>query len=1037
MSLLHRETRAPTPPKNSTKIPTERPLKPGIPVYGPKFIPPTFNDARLRMSSKVKPQTAYLRPVNVVHPVYYPNLRNCPHCGSDDVRWDSWNGTGSREVHGLRREETALGYQLRHDKCIPDEGSSAPKSRSFATTNQLFWQRWEHWKIPRGIPYFFSRCAVARDLFDLIIEFRPSTTSGGLAENIKQYHEHSLEYLQAYQRVHAAPGSLPFSTASVEPFSAPTEAGYNDTSITDDMVREVYMAFVERTRGEESDEYLRNLDPGVCLSADNTFKAAGKATVVDASKTRTKLMKGGILSVLNAINEIIAWRFCQSASPAELYEVLLGIKKRCEELGIDLPEMIVVDNCCQVEKEIHKALPDIQICLNIYHFMMRYLAAIINGTNNPHRSEVAAAIRNAVLKNSASKGVLAQYWSQEEQEANMIEVYNEYCRKGGVWSAAAHSVHMAQLKHLRRGCLSRRNQDVASDGSRIEGSHKGWNSLQRASASGLELQNALSHDFVLRRNIRIAFAKKPGNTSNLDTFVRSTFGSHHSRLVNHTASVLNSIMRTEAAKRKAEVPVESLRPMLKNVASGEVFGLVASQHNDTFGGMLTIKSENVEDDQLLNEVLETSVNPQDVLADLNIDPALLLQPLQAAAAIAHLDNTLNNETPTILLAKRKEPEPDTPSFAISPTNGPVEASTIPKTKKQRISEEEPVISTAANIDKPVHSFFSMNATRFVAVPGSGAATASQPSPAGTAVPITALTKLLPLPAQSDPTAPHLTRSEQLFARATGTNPKSLEVGQGKEFFLFMDMRGEFGWKSSDMTSKKWVQATSVYNERLGADGVAKSPRALSIKLGEMERVILNRIATKTFTSQKGDDKFWTKHCFSVALVKVEAENVTSEQAKSEAARAVATCQRCCKIMYPGPKKSPENHKRGYCSDGFKQKVTDGEFAPWPQPDGLFTTGSEFHPLPFLSAIREVYEKVVVEKDYNISMEHEAFLGMLRKSGRIIKTDSGAVLFKLFTGFTIPSDDPTPEVLFVEITGTKYLRIDALRDVDVSITSDLQ
>ncbi|KAJ7081764.1 hypothetical protein B0H15DRAFT_912552, partial [Mycena belliarum] len=249
------------------------------------------------MTGKVKAEIAYLRPINIVHPLYYPNLLSCPRCGSGDARWDGWNGTGSREVHGLRREETALGYQLRHETCVPDEGGGLTKSRSFVTTNQIFWEKWEHWKIPRGIPFFFSRCAISRDLFDLIIELRPSSTSGGLAENIKQlhlleYHEHSLEYLEAYQKMHAAPGSLPFARTSIEPFSSPSGPGYNDGSITDDIIREVYMVFIQRTRSDESDEYLRNLHPGVCLSADNTFRAAGKATVVDTSKTRTKLMKG-------------------------------------------------------------------------------------------------------------------------------------------------------------------------------------------------------------------------------------------------------------------------------------------------------------------------------------------------------------------------------------------------------------------------------------------------------------------------------------------------------------------------------------------------------------------------------------------------------------------------------------------------------------------------------------------------------------------------------------------------------------------------
>ncbi|KAJ7097109.1 hypothetical protein B0H15DRAFT_773454, partial [Mycena belliarum] len=149
VTVLYQATKAPPTTKNSTKISRESPLKLSIPILGPKFIPPSFNDYRLRQTGKIEAKIAYLRPINIIHPLYYSNLRNCPHCGSSEARWDGWNGSGSREVHGLRREETALGYQLRHDKCAPDEGSSEPKQRSFATTNPLFWRKWEHWKIPR------------------------------------------------------------------------------------------------------------------------------------------------------------------------------------------------------------------------------------------------------------------------------------------------------------------------------------------------------------------------------------------------------------------------------------------------------------------------------------------------------------------------------------------------------------------------------------------------------------------------------------------------------------------------------------------------------------------------------------------------------------------------------------------------------------------------------------------------------------------------------------------------------------------------
>lgn len=45
----------------------------------------------------------------------------------------------------------------------------------------------------------------------------------------------------------------------------------------------------------------------ICMNLDNTFKAANKATVVDSAKNHMKLMKGGILSVINEINLIISW----------------------------------------------------------------------------------------------------------------------------------------------------------------------------------------------------------------------------------------------------------------------------------------------------------------------------------------------------------------------------------------------------------------------------------------------------------------------------------------------------------------------------------------------------------------------------------------------------------------------------------------------------------------------------------------------------------------------------------------------------------
>ena len=67
-------------------------------------------------------------------------------------------------------------------------------------TAKCFWAKWEHWRILSKlhisrvksgltvfgnpsvvwIPHFLTWCAVTRELFDVIIELRPSLTSGGL-----------------------------------------------------------------------------------------------------------------------------------------------------------------------------------------------------------------------------------------------------------------------------------------------------------------------------------------------------------------------------------------------------------------------------------------------------------------------------------------------------------------------------------------------------------------------------------------------------------------------------------------------------------------------------------------------------------------------------------------------------------------------------------------------------------------------------------------------------------------------------------------
>ncbi|KAF8959245.1 hypothetical protein BDZ97DRAFT_1667389 [Flammula alnicola] len=289
--------------------------------------------------------------------------------------------------------ERAIGYQLRCKDCKEND---RPGGYCFVATNHIFWDKWEHWKIPRNIPYFLKRAAVTHELFDLIVELRPSSTSAGLAENLK---------------------------------------------------REFFIYL-------NTSKECSNTSPK-SISLDNTFKSAGKATIIDKDGYRQNPLKGGILSAINEEGEGLSWvgqvnysmyRFCVSPSPAETRELLQGIAKRHDAMGIPKPLAVIVDNCCQVRRYVREGLGDeTAIVLDVYHFIMRYGAAIYGGTKNAHRREVLLDIRNAIIKNPAKPNQPATYWEQSEQETRITEAYDKWVQCGGVWSAAAPKVRSLSI----------------------------------------------------------------------------------------------------------------------------------------------------------------------------------------------------------------------------------------------------------------------------------------------------------------------------------------------------------------------------------------------------------------------------------------------------------------------------------------------------------------------------------------------------------------------------------------------------------------
>lgn len=98
---------------------------------------------------------------------------------------------------------------------------------------------------------------------------------------------------------------------------------------------------------------------------------------------------------------------------------------------------------------------------------------------------------------------------------------------------------------------------------------------------------------------------------------------------------------------------------------------------------------------------------------------------------------------------------------------------------------------------------------------------------------------------------------------------------------------------------------------------------------------------------------------------------------------------------------------------------------WPQPLGIFENGTTFNPIPFLCTIRDMYEKIVIDKAGrdDLAIEYYTFAKLLQ--GRTTVTADGTHLFRLYDSLDLPLN--TPSELIVKQNGFQYLRIDCLRD----------
>ena len=148
-------------------------------------------------------------------------------------------------------------------------------------------------------------------------------------------------------------------------------------------------------------------------------------------------------------------------------------------------------------------------------------------------------------------------------------------------------------------------------------------------------------------------------------------------------------------------------------------------------------------------------------------------------------------------------------------------------------------------------------------------------------------------------------------------------------------------------------------------------------------------------------------------------------------------------MYPPGNKSA-NHRKGYCADGapavYKgpglpggQEAPANLFLPeWPQPQGIFKTGSAFDPPKFLLAVRDLYEKIADHEardlnpaiPYEYTLEDMAFSKMLRSRTEIIDEHTYFRLYDLTLSSGSAYESLVLNMVFDGHPG-RYLCIDCL------------
>ncbi|KAJ7177526.1 hypothetical protein C8R43DRAFT_942795 [Mycena crocata] len=229
---------------------------------------------------------------------------------------------------------------------------------------------------------------------------------------------------------------------------------------------------------------------------------------------------------------------------------------------------------------------------------------------------------------------------------------------------------------------------------------------------------------------------------------------------------------------------------------------------------------------------------------------------------------------------------------------------------------------------------------------------------------------------------------------------------------------------------KRAWTTRILNSKSVPGAVAKNPRAFLDKLLEMETPIIARISANNSTRmyylpscKEQSNLFGKGTATPFRLSKPNPATAKMSSASTSASSSEPTVSEAANLHKVQNRQVswPEGlFRKPQAQVLFRRIQADigGSYTAWPLPSGIFSEGTVIHPFAFLATVRELYEKLVVDR-----------AGRLPPAPPFTFAATGAVMFKLYAGFTTPSSDGVPDDLYVDYNGASHLYINSLHDTD--------